>query len=126
MIKILYVAYPLLTVSEESAGGAEQVLWTLDREMMRRGYGTAVAASCGSRISGELLCTGAPSREVDDFERRNPEHQAKSVEFIRARRFDLVHDMSGSFWPRAVEIERPALATLPFPQPFYSPSLSLA
>ena len=30
-MKILYVAYPLLTVSEESAGGAEQMLWTLER-----------------------------------------------------------------------------------------------
>jgi len=123
MIKILYVAYPLLTVSEESAGGAEQVLWTLEREMMRRGYGTAVAASCGSRISGELLCTGAPSSEVDDFERRNREHQDKAVEFIRARRFDLVHDMSGSFWPRAVEIDVPVLATLHLPRHFYSQSL---
>jgi len=28
-VKILYVAYPLLPVSENSAGGAEQMLWTV-------------------------------------------------------------------------------------------------
>jgi glycosyltransferase involved in cell wall biosynthesis len=123
MINILYVAYPLLTVSEESAGGAEQVLWTLEREMMRRGYATAVAASCGSRVSCELLCTGAPCSEVDGFERRNREHQDKVVELSRARRFDLVHDMSGSFWPRAAEINTPVLVTLHLPRHFYSESL---
>ena len=30
-MKVLYVACPLLTLSEESAGGAEQMLWTLER-----------------------------------------------------------------------------------------------
>ena len=123
MIKILYVAYPLLTVSDESAGGAEQVLWTLEREMMRRGYATAVAASRGSRVSGELLCTGAPCNDVDDFERRNREHQDKVVEFIRELGFDLVHDMSGSFWPRAAEVDVPVLATLHLPRHFYQECL---
>ena len=63
MSRVLYVAYPLLTVSDESAGGAEQVLWTLEHEMVRRQIWqmnvlTAVAASAGSRVSGELLATG--------------------------------------------------------------------
>src|SRR6516165_1780741 len=100
---ILYIAYPLLTVSEESAGGAEQVLWTLEREMARRGVKTTVAASAGSRVAGELVVTGEPCRSLDDYERRNREHQERTVEFVRSREregrpFDLVHDMSGSFW----------------------------
>ena len=44
-MKVLYIAYPLLTVSGESAGGAEQMLWTLEREMAERGVSTTVAAS---------------------------------------------------------------------------------
>jgi glycosyltransferase involved in cell wall biosynthesis len=123
---ILYVAYPLLTVSEESAGGAEQMLWTLEREMAARGIHTTVAASAGSRISGELFVTGEPCSVPDDFERRNREHQDKIVEFISARAqqgkpFDLIHDKSGSFWPRAGEIDAPVLATLHLPRSFYPP-----
>jgi len=126
--RILYIAYPLLTVSEKSAGGAEQVLWILEREMARRCLSTAVAASAGSCVTGELLSTGGPCFQSDDFERRNREHQERILEMVqrsaaRGRAFDLVHDMSGSFWSRAGEIDAPVLATLHLPRDFYSPVL---
>ena len=122
--RVLYVAYPLLTVSEASAGGAEQVLWTLEREMEGRGTVTTVAASLGSRVSGELFVTGEPCSRTDDFERRNREHQDTIIDLVRQRMlegrpFDLVHDMSGSFWTRAAEIDVPVLATLHLPRDFY-------
>jgi glycosyltransferase involved in cell wall biosynthesis len=124
MIRILYVAYPLLTVSDESAGGAEQVLWTLEREMAWRGALTTVAASAGSRVSGELLSTGDPCTQPDDYERRCIEHEDRVVDFVRrrareGRAFDLIHDQSGSFWRRAAEIDSPVLATLHLPRSFY-------
>jgi glycosyltransferase involved in cell wall biosynthesis len=127
-MRILYIAYPLLTVTEESAGGAEQILWTLEREMHARGAHTTVAASAGSRVCGELFSTGQPCQETDDFDRRNREHQQRIVELIRFRArtnqpFDLVHDMSGSFWPRAAEIDVPVLATLHLPRSFYEERL---
>lgn len=123
-MRILYISYPLLTVSEDSAGGAEQVLWTLEREMTRRGVVTVVAASAGSRVAGELFPTGEPSRDFDDLDRRNREHQDGIIEFIRGRArevrpFDLVHDHSGSFWQRAAEVDVPLLATLHLPRSFY-------
>jgi glycosyltransferase involved in cell wall biosynthesis len=128
MPRILYVAYPLLTVSSESAGGAEQMLWTLEREMAARGFVTTVAASEGSSVAGELFSTGLPCSAPDDFERRNREHQDAVVNFVHSRArqgrpFDLVHDKSGSFWPRAAEIEVPVLATLHLPRSFYPPGL---
>lgn len=123
-LNILYVAYPLLTVSDESAGGAEQVLWALERELARRGIHTTVAASAGSRIAGELFSTGDPCIQPDDYERRNQEHQEAVIAFVRRRAhagqpFDLVHDMSGSFWSRAAELDVPVLATLHLPRSFY-------
>jgi glycosyltransferase involved in cell wall biosynthesis len=126
--RILYIAYPLLTVSEQSAGGAEQVLWILEREMARYGLNTAVAASVRSCVTGELLSTGEPCFQLDDFARRNREHQERILEIIwsraaRGRAFDLVHDMSGSFWSRAAEIDAPVLATLHLPRDFYLPAL---
>ena len=51
------VAYPLLPVSEASAGGAEQILWTLERELVARGWKTEVAACSGSTVTGELIAT---------------------------------------------------------------------
>jgi len=124
MYQVLSVAYPLLTVSEESAGGAEQMLWTLEREIAAQGFLSTVAASAGSRVSGQLFSTGDPCVQTDDFERRNHEHQERIIEFIRVRAqkgrpFDLVHDQSGSFWPRAAEIDVPVLATLHLPRHFY-------
>lgn len=123
--RILYISYPLLTVSEESAGGAEQMLWVLEREMNKRGVKTTVAASAGSRVSGDLFVTGEPCRLPDDFDRRNREHQDHIVEFVRqnshhGRPFDLIHDKSGSFWSRAHEVDVPVLATLHLPRHFYA------
>ena len=124
MARILYVAYPLLQVFDESAGGAEQILWTLEREMARGGTHTTVAASAGSRVSGELFSTGEPCIRPDDYERRRIEHENRVVEFVRRRAregkaFDLIHDMSGSFWKWAAEIDVPVLATLHLPHSFY-------
>jgi glycosyltransferase involved in cell wall biosynthesis len=129
MIRVLYIAYPLLTVSDESAGGAEQVLWTVEHEMARRQTGqmnvlTTVAASAGSRVSGELFSTGEPCSQPDDYERRREEHEDKIVELVRHRArvgktFDLIHDMSGSFWRRAAQIDTPVLATLHLSRSFY-------
>lgn len=123
-MRILYAAYPLLTVSEDSAGGAEQVLWTLEREISRRGATTTVAASSGSRVAGELFATGDPCTRLDDFERRNCQHHDRIVEFVnrcarQRERFALVHDMSGSFWTRAAEVDVPVLATLHLPRQLY-------
>src|SRR5262249_6849055 len=125
-MRILYIAYPLLSVSEDSVGGAEQLLWTLEREMSRRGVETTVAASAGSRVAGELLVTGHPCTQPDDFERRNREHQEKVLELVRRRArdgvpFDLVHDKSGSFWPRAGGLGTPVLATPHLPPALYPP-----
>jgi glycosyltransferase involved in cell wall biosynthesis len=124
MSRILYVAYPLLQIHDESAGGAEQILWTLEREMARRGVHTTVAASVGSRVSGELFSTGQPCTQPDDYERRRAEHEDRVIAFVRlcarqGKPFDLVHDHSGSFWKRAAEIDAPVLATLHLPRSFY-------
>ncbi|HEX4602489.1 MAG TPA: glycosyltransferase [Candidatus Angelobacter sp.] len=124
-LHILYVAYPLLTVSNESAGGAEQVLWTLEWEMAQRGMETVVAASAGSQVSGELFSTGGPCTRTDDYERRLAEHESRIVEFVRqseeeGKPFDLIHDMSGSFWRRTAGTSVPVLATLHLPRSFYA------
>jgi glycosyltransferase involved in cell wall biosynthesis len=123
-LRILYIAYPMLAVTQTSCGGAEQVLWTLEAEMARRGHQTVVAACQGSQISGKLFVTGAPPRQPDRLEERNAEHTARILAMLDRiqrsdARFDLVHDQSGSFWRHARAVDAPVLATLHLPRSFY-------
>ncbi|PYX97932.1 MAG: hypothetical protein DMG63_13240 [Acidobacteria bacterium] len=120
--RVLYIAYPLLPVSEHSAGGAEQVLWTLERELHARGFKTTVAASAGSQVAGELFATGDSAESVNQFEARLQEQTQRIHEWLHsgaAAQLDLVHDMSGWFWQHAAGIELPVLATLHLPRSLY-------
>ncbi len=118
-LRILYIAYPLLPVSDASAGGAEQMLWTLEREMHHRGHRTTVAACAGSSVSGTLFVTGDAPRQADSFEDRNREHREAIVHRMERETFDLIHDKSGSFFGSADEPSIPLLATLHLPRSFY-------
>ena len=123
-LKILYIAYPLLPVSEKSCGGAEQVLVTLEQEMKRRGHETMVAACWGSKVAGEVLPTGDPPTGPDEFEPRSAEHNRRVLAYLRShpQEFDLVHDQSGTFWQsldRNTELPVPVLVTLHLPRGFY-------
>jgi glycosyltransferase involved in cell wall biosynthesis len=122
--RILYVAYPLLPVTNESCGGAEQMLSVLESEVSSRGHFTTVAASDRSKVGGALFATGPETTELDHFIDRDAEHQARILELLRRTNgarptFDIVHDKSGSFWRRASECNVPVLATLHLPRHFY-------
>lgn len=117
--RILYVAYPLATVSDESCGGAEQMLWVLEREMAARGHLTTVAACTQSRVSGQLLDTGAPATRFEQLADRDAEHNTHVLRCLREQRFDLVHDEGGRFWAHARAVDAPVLATLNLPRSFY-------
>jgi glycosyltransferase involved in cell wall biosynthesis len=120
---ILFVAYPMLAVSDGSCGGAEQMLWCLERELALRGAATAVAACEGSSVRGELLSTGAAPKEADRFESREREHSESVVRLCHQRSFALLHDKSGHFWRHAARVPCPVLATLHLPRSFYPPEL---
>jgi glycosyltransferase involved in cell wall biosynthesis len=128
-LNILYCAYPLLAVSEESAGGAEQMLWTVEREIAARGHRTTVAACAGSKVAGQLLSTGAAASDPDLLEKRDAEHNRRVLDFLcdsrRTRPFDLIHDEGGFLWRHADEIEEPVLLTLHLPRSFYPENLLL-
>src|SRR4051812_25774772 len=122
--RILFVAYPLLPVSNESCGGAEQMLSVGESEIADRGHFTTVAACAGSQASGVVFATGREVTQPDNFTERDAEHQAKILDLLHKTSgsqptFDLVHDKSGSFWRRAAECNVPVLATLHLPRHFY-------
>lgn len=120
-LSVLYVAYPLLAVSDESAGGAEQMLLAVERQMATFGHRTTVAAADGSRVHGRLLATGQPATAPDQYDAREREHHSRILEYLQRhpREFDLVHDKSGSFFRVAGESPVPVLASLHLPRSFY-------
>jgi glycosyltransferase involved in cell wall biosynthesis len=123
--RILYIAYPLLAVSDESCGGAEQVLHTLEAAVSAHGYHTTVAACEGSQTAGELLSSGEAPAQSDRLELRQIEHRETILSALAARAagnepFDLLHDHSGAFWEGADEVAAPVLATLHLPRYMYS------
>ena len=83
-MKILYVAYPLLPLSDEVAGGAEQVLLSVAREVSSRGHEVTIAAAERSIVPGQLLATGRACHKVDDFERRKAEHDAEGIFLVES------------------------------------------
>lgn len=121
-LRVLYVAYPLLPISEHSAGGAEQMLLAVEREMHLRGHSTTVAACAGSQVAGELFRTGNGADNADQFERRSHEQTHSILSWLSegaAKRFDLIHDMSGGFWQHADGLPIPVMATLHLPPQLY-------
>jgi glycosyltransferase involved in cell wall biosynthesis len=92
------VAYPLLPVSDESAGGAEQILWTLERELAARGWETEVAACAGSRVSGRLVVTGSAPTASDGFLECEREHAERVLAACAEGDYALVLDHSGHFF----------------------------
>lgn len=121
---MLYTAYPMATVSEESCGGAEQMLFVLEREMSRRNHRTTVAACAHSRVSGKLLETGDPAVSFDQLQQRDAEQNSRVLRFLREARqcgpdVDLVHDEGGRFWINAWQLDVPVLVTLNLPRSFY-------
>jgi glycosyltransferase involved in cell wall biosynthesis len=121
-LRVLYVAYPLLPISEHSAGGAEQMLLAVEREVHARGHHTTVAACAGSHVVGELFATGERADTADQFERRSQEQTHSILNWLSggaAKRFDLIHDMSGGFWQHAEGLRIPVMATLHLPPQLY-------
>jgi glycosyltransferase involved in cell wall biosynthesis len=123
--RLLFVAYPLLPVSDQSAGGAEQVLTTLERAAANSGWRTTVAACNGSVAAGQVYATMLPGRgRLASARQLEAQHCRRVAELIDVRSaigtpFDLVHDHSGSFFGHASGVDTPVLATLHLPRSFY-------
>jgi glycosyltransferase involved in cell wall biosynthesis len=114
------VAYPLLPVSERSAGGAEQILWALEKELAARGSQTEVAACAGSEMRGKLIATGEITNLIrDGIDEREREHTERVLAACDAGNFDVVLDHSGHFFRHAAKVNLPVLATLHLPRSLY-------
>ncbi|MDQ2950389.1 MAG: glycosyltransferase family 4 protein [Acidobacteriota bacterium] len=107
---ILSVAYPLFPVAPDSGGGAEQILYLLDREITRAGHRSLVIAAQGSCISGELI------QSTDG-------HLCAIERALRQHPIDLIHFHGLDFHNYIPETAVPMLATLHLPIAWYPESI---
>lgn len=120
-LTVLSVAYPFAPVHRDSAGGAEQVLYDLDKALVNARHRSIVVAQRGSRVAGELYATATASSALEQARPRVWAQVRKAISAILEREHvDLVHlhgvDFEHYLPPRHV----PVLATLHLPAGYYS------
>ena len=124
-MSILNVAYPLFPVSADSSGGAEQILYLLERGLVSAGCKSVVVAAEGSRISGALIETPAAPGKITDAAREQAQraHLAAIERALEQFRVDLIHFHGLDFDHYVPASRMPKLATLHLPLAWYSPSV---
>ncbi len=120
-MKILNVAYPLLPVGPGSAGGAEQILYLLDRGLAERGIGSIVIAAEGSQVSGELWPTPSASNDITETEREQAQkfHLSSIEKVLATEQIDLIHFHGLDFGAYVPDSPVVKVATLHLPIPWY-------
>ncbi len=125
-LTVVSVAYACAAVRPDTAGGAEQVLATLDRALVSAGHRSVVVALEDSQPAGTLVPVPAPRGTLDDavqVEQRGRVRAALVATLERLRRdgtpADVVHlhgiDFPDVLPPAGV----PVLATLHLPPAWY-------
>jgi glycosyltransferase involved in cell wall biosynthesis len=121
-LTILSVAYPLVPVSENTAGGAEQILAILDRHLVRRGVRSLVIAARGSRVQGQLIPTPDWDGIIDGEARKwaAMEHRRTLDRALREFQVDAVHLHGLDFSEYLPAPPVPCVATLHLPPEWYA------
>jgi glycosyltransferase involved in cell wall biosynthesis len=120
-LSVLSVGYPLAPVGPGAAGGSEQILTLLDRELVRRGHHSVVVACSGSETNGILLENPLPPGEIDDGVRAAAQQRHRQlISSAMARwNFDLIHMHSLDFHAYLPPPGPPVLVTLHLPPDWY-------
>jgi glycosyltransferase involved in cell wall biosynthesis len=124
-LAVLSVGYPLAKVSEATAGGAEQILLTLDEALVRRGQRSLVLAPAGSRCHGLLIPVPVSFNILDDTakleSRRMFRRELRAA--IQRYRVDVVHMHGIDFADYLPDCDIPVVATLHLPLSWYDPEV---
>jgi len=118
---ILSVAYPFAEVGSGAVGGAEQILGTLEKALVGRGFQSVVVAHAGSEVAGELLRVAVPDCMLSPEARAEVElmfQQAIDRAFA-TRSVDLVHMHGIDFHRYRIPEHVPVLVTLHLPPAWY-------
>jgi glycosyltransferase involved in cell wall biosynthesis len=120
-LTVLNVSYPLAPVSDGAAGGAEQILATLDDGLVRAGHRSLVIAPEGSQCRGLLLPTPAPQTTLDDAAQQvaRCQHREAIARALARYSVDVVHLHGVDFFDYLPESRVPVMVTLHLPPGWY-------
>ena len=120
-LTVLNVAYPLAPVSEATAGGAEQVLLTLDRGLVQQGHRSLVLAAAGSRCHGLLLPVEIPSGNLDQQAKQEARQQFRVAlaHVLERHSVDVVHMHGIDFHEYLPNCNLPIVVSLHLPLSWY-------
>ncbi len=122
MLTILSVSYPLAEVTRDAAGGAEQILATLDRALVGAGHRSLVVAPAGSAVAGELTPVSLPPAPFDDAAKRLAQARTRIAigTVLDHNQVDVVHCHGIDFAAYLPRADVPVLATLHLPPAWYA------
>ena len=120
-LTILSVAYPLAPVSVDTAGGAEQVLASVENAAVKAGHRSIVIACEGSQVAGELIAIPRASGPLDDSARQAANSAVRDAiaRAIEERNVDLLHFHGIDFHEYIPTGGPPAVITLHLPPDWY-------
>jgi len=121
-LTILNVAYPLARVSEATAGGAEQVLLTLDKALVQRGHRSLVLAAAGSSCKGLLVPVQTPSGSLNQTAKEESRRSFRTEldRVLDRYSVDVIHMHGIDFNEYLPETEVPIVVSLHLPLDWYS------
>jgi glycosyltransferase involved in cell wall biosynthesis len=121
-LTVLSVAYPLARVSEATAGGAEQVLHTIDMVLMCNGHRSLVVAAAGSRCYGLFLPVQIPSGNLDEKAKTEARTRFRYTlnRVLERYSVDVVHMHGLDFDEYLPDYEVPIVVSLHLPLDWYS------
>jgi glycosyltransferase involved in cell wall biosynthesis len=121
---IVSVAYPLAPVHSDCVGGAEQVLFQLDRALVAAGHRSTVIAMAGAEVAGNLIPVPCHAELYDPTCLRQVEEEARGALdlFMRKAAPDLIHIHAVNFPALLPKADVPVLVTLHLPRSYYRDS----
>src|SRR5260370_9415084 len=117
------VSYRLARVSENTAGGAEQVLAILDEALVRRGHRSLVLAPAGSRCYGLLIPAQIPTGVLDENAKQEARRTLKRLldRVLARHRVDIVHIHGLDFSSHLPDPHIPVVVSLHLPLMWFAP-----
>jgi glycosyltransferase involved in cell wall biosynthesis len=120
VLTVLSIAYPFAPVGPDAVGGAEQVLFALDRALVAAGHRSIVVASEGSVTAGSLVpILHPPTGEIDEASRNQIYTAVRQAVASAAAQADVIHLHGIDFHAYLPPPGKPALITLHLPVSWY-------
>jgi glycosyltransferase involved in cell wall biosynthesis len=118
---ILSVAFPFAPVRSDCAGGAEQILLTIDEFLFKYGHLSTVLATNNSKVSGTLISVPEITDIITECEKEKIYKKVKNSlqMFIQCNKVDCIHFHGIDFYNYLPDTEMPCLVTLHLPIQWY-------